>query len=180
MSSRDSQVVDLTDGQARVLSTLLTLYEDGHGTIKGETIGDAIDRSPATVRTQMQRLKQLDLVKGIRGPKGGYIPTSAAYGALDRPDSADVVPVPFEHEGERVENALVTEFDLVNLHHPDRHHVEVRIQGSIDQIDVGDRITVGPTAVGELRIQGVVDGVNQTEMVLVLDIDRIECTGEAT
>lgn len=174
MSSVDPTTIDLTEGQSRVLSTLVTLYEAEHGTIKGKEIGSEIGRSPGTVRTQMQSLKALKLVEGIPGPKGGYVPTSAAYGVLDRPDSSEVVPVPFEHEGEAVDAAIVTEFDLVNLHHPDRHHAEVCLQGSIDGIHPEDHVTVGPTPAGGLLIEGVVDGVDESDKVLVLQIDRIE------
>lgn len=174
MSSVDPAAIDLTEGQSRVLSTLVTLYETEHGTIKGKEIGSEIGRSPGTVRTQMQSLKALKLVEGIPGPKGGYVPTSAAYGVLDRPESSDVVPVPFEHEGESVEGAIVTEFDLVNLHHPDRHHAEVRLQGSIDGIHSEDHVTLGPTPAGGLLVEGIVDGVDESDNVLVLRIERID------
>ena len=52
-------------------------------TIKGEDISAMLNRTPGTIRNQMQTLKALGYVDGVPGPKGGYIPAMKAYEALE-------------------------------------------------------------------------------------------------
>lgn len=174
MATVDASEIELTTAQSAILTELLNINNrSADGPVKGKDIAAAIDRNPGTIRTQMQSLKSLQLVEGIPGPKGGYVPTSKAYEIIDLERSNEYTVVPFEQEGELLEGVTVTEFDLINLHHPDRHECELYVQGSIRQIEEGATVKLGPTPGSELVVRGVVDGLNLSEQVCILHIGEM-------
>jgi len=174
MVSVDASAIELTDSQLAVLVELLTIYSSrGSDPVKGKEIAEAIDRNPGTIRTQMQSLKSLQLVKGIPGPKGGYEPTARAYEVVDLERSEEISPVPLSVGGEPMRGVTATELDLINLHHPDRREAEVYVQGSIQRLSEGQTVTVGPTPASGLVVTGVVDGVDASENVCILDVESM-------
>lgn len=174
MVSVDSSAIELTDSQKKILAELLNIHNNrANGPVKGKEIAAAIDRNPGTIRTQMQSLKSLQLVKGIPGPKGGYEPTKRAYEIIDLERSEEFTPVPLRWKGEPLEDVTVTEFDMINLHHPDRREAEVYFQGSIREVRKGDTLTIGPTPASNLVVTGVVDGVDTSENVCVIRIEEM-------
>ncbi|WP_114578777.1 Rrf2 family transcriptional regulator [Saliphagus sp. LR7] len=163
--------IDLTSSQKKILRTLTNLHRESEDTIKGEEIAEEVNRNPGTIRNQMQSLKALQLVEGVPGPKGGYKPTATAYEALEIQQMNNPASVPLEHEGEDVEGVIVEEIDLSSVHHPDLCRAEVHIQGSITDFHEDDSIIVGPTPLSKLKIEGHVDGIDETDSILVLQID---------
>lgn len=126
----------------------------------------------------MQSLKALQLVEGVPGPKGGYKPTTTAYEALEIQRMDEPATVPLYHGGERVEGTNVEEINLSSVHHPELCRAEVQLQGSIKEFHEDDEVTVGPTPLSKLVIEGTVDGKDDTANVLILRIDSMRAPVE--
>lgn len=173
--------IELTASQRRILSALVDLHADGDEAVKGEAIAEAVDRNPGTIRNQMQSLKALQLVEGVPGPKGGYKPLAAAYETLEIQDIESAAEVPLYHEGEQVEGVNVEEIDLTTVHHPELCRAEVHVRGNVRGFEEDDHVTVGPTPLADLTIEGTVDGTDDTSSVLILRIESMLApTGGAT
>ncbi|MCT9097225.1 Rrf2 family transcriptional regulator [Haloarchaeobius sp. HME9146] len=170
--------IELTPSQKNILQALINLHRKTEDAVKGEDIAKRVDRNPGTIRNQMQSLKALQLVEGVPGPKGGYKPTAAAYEALEIQQMDEPATVPFFHEGEEVEDAIVEEIDLSSVHHPELCRAEIHVQGSVRDIHEGDSVIVGPTPLSKLRIAGTVDGKDDTNNIVILRIDEMEAPAE--
>ncbi|MDZ7730249.1 MAG: Rrf2 family transcriptional regulator [Natrialbaceae archaeon] len=170
--------IELTSSQKMILRALTNLYTDTDSAVKGEDIANQIDRNPGTIRNQMQSLKALQLVEGVPGPKGGYKPTTAAYEALEIQQMDEPAAVPIFHDGEPRDDLNVEEIDLSSVHHPELCRAEIHLQGSIDDFHDGDSVTVGPTPLSKLVVEGTVDGKDDTKNVVVLGIDEMVAPAE--
>ncbi|QCS44477.1 Rrf2 family transcriptional regulator [Natrinema versiforme] len=170
--------IELTPSQKKILRALTNLHKESEGAIKGEDIAEQVDRNPGTIRNQMQSLKALQLVEGVPGPKGGYKPTATAYQALDIQQLDDPVTVALEHKGNLVEDVVVEEINLSSVHHPELCRAEIHLQGTISDVDEGDPITVGPTPLSKLVIDGRVDGKDDTNNILILRIEDMIAPAE--
>jgi len=126
----------------------------------------------------MQSLKALQLVEGVPGPKGGYKPTAAAYEALEIQQMDEPAAVPMQHEGEPVDDTIIEEIDLSSVHHPELCRAEIHIQGTLSDIHENDAVTVGPTPLSKLVIEGTVDGKDDTNNILILRIDDMVAPAE--
>lgn len=166
--------IELTASQKSTLTALVDLHRDRENAVKGDEIAKAIDRNPGTVRNQMQSLKALQLVEGVPGPKGGYKPTVTAFEVLDMDQVDDPAAVSLTHNGDAVEDANIREIDLSSVQHPEQCRAEIHIQGSVQEYENGDSITVGPTPLSKLVIEGTLDGIDTTNRILVLQVDRLE------
>lgn len=171
--------IELTTSQKDILRELINLYSQSERAVKGEDIANGVDRNPGTIRNQMQSLKALQLVEGVPGPKGGYKPTANAYEALGVQDLDEPANVPLTHNGEHIKDANVQEIDLTSVHHPDLCRAEVRLHGSIKNFHDGDEIIVGPTPRSKLQIEGVIDGKDETDNVLIISTTMMEAPVEA-
>jgi len=169
--------IELTPSQRTTLQALVNLHRGARGAVKGERIAEAVDRNPGTVRNQMQSLKALQLVEGVPGPKGGYRPTGTAYDALQMEQLDHAADVPIRHNGERV-GANVERIGLTSVHHPEECRAKVRLRGSTAEFEGGDPVTVGPTPLSKLRIEGTVEGTDDTNNALVLTIDEMRAPVE--
>lgn len=170
--------IELTPSQRTILTALVNLYREEESAVKGEAIAAEVDRNPGTIRNQMQSLKALQLVEGVPGPKGGYKPTAAAYQALDVDQIDQPAEVPLYLEGELVEGANVEEVDLTSVHHPDLCRAEIHVRGSVRAFHEGDSVTVGPTPLSKLVIEGTVDGKDETGNIVILRIDGMRAPDE--
>ena len=173
--------IELTPSQKRILSALVNLHRQSEDAVKGEDIAEEVDRNPGTIRNQMQSLKALQLVEGVPGPKGGYKPTANAYQALEIERMDQPADVELTRNGESVTDANVEGIDLTSVHHPELCRAEIRLQGNISDYHEGDTITVGPTPLSKLRIDGTLDGKDDTNNSLILTIDemRAPAAGES-
>jgi predicted transcriptional regulator len=156
-----------------ILQELVTLYRDAESPVTGETVADCIDRTPGTVRNQMQGLKALQLVESVAGPSGGYKPTASAYETLDLQDVDDPADVPLYHNGDRLETTTVEEIDLTSVLHPEKCRAEIGVFGSLSEFQKGDEIVVGPTPCTNLRVEGNVEGIDDMNSALVVIVDSI-------
>ncbi|SDM79727.1 hypothetical protein SAMN04487949_2624 [Halogranum gelatinilyticum] len=170
--------IELTPSQQQILTALINLYRESESAVKGEDIAEEVDRNPGTIRNQMQSLKALQLVEGVPGPKGGYKPTANAYEALDIQEMDEPAAVPLFHEGERVEKVNVEGIDLSSVHHPEKCRAEIHVQGSVRDFHEGDAVTVGPTPLSKLVIEGKLDGKDDTSNVLILVIESMIAPSE--
>jgi hypothetical protein len=170
--------IELTPSQRSILSALVNLYREHEDAVKGEQIADEVDRNPGTIRNQMQSLKALQLVEGVPGPKGGYKPTAAAYDALEIQQMDDPASVPLFQNDAQVEGANVEEIDLSSVHHPELCRAEIHLQGSVRDFSEGDSITVGPTPLSKLLIEGTLEAKVDTSNILILRIDGMEAPAE--
>ena len=165
--------IELTPSQKTILQELINLFRESESAVKGEDIAEKVDRNPGTIRNQMQSLKALQLVEGVPGPKGGYKPTATAYDALKIQEMDQAADVPFRHDDNLVEGANVQEIDLTSVHHPELCRAEIKLQGSIADFSEGDAISVGPTPLSKLLIEGSLEGKDDTTNSLILTIDEM-------
>ncbi|WP_232688416.1 Rrf2 family transcriptional regulator [Halobacterium zhouii] len=170
--------IELTSSQKTILRSLVDLYTQQEQAVKGEDIAEEVDRNAGTIRNQMQSLKALQLVEGVPGPKGGYKPTTNAFEALEIQQLDSAAEIPILHEGEEVADVNVQEIDLTSVHHPDLCRAEIHLRGSIKDFHEGDRVTVGPTPLSKLVIEGTLDGKDDTSNVLILKIVSMEAPAE--
>ncbi len=170
--------IELTPSQKTILTALVNLHGETEDAVKGEDIADEVDRNPGTIRNQMQSLKALQLVEGVPGPKGGYKPTATAFEALDIQRMDEPASVPLAHEGEPVEAANISEINLSSVHHPEHCRAEIHLQGSSRDIHEGDDVTVGPTPLSKLLIEGTVDGKDDTNNILILQLNEMVAPAE--
>ena len=170
--------IELTPSQKTILTALTNLHRQTEDAVKGEQIAEEVDRNPGTIRNQMQSLKALQLVEGVPGPKGGYKPTANAYEALDVDEMDDAASVPLFHNDETVENANVESIDLSSVHHPELCRAEIHLQGSVRDFHEGDEVIVGPTPLSKLRITGTLDAKDDTNNILILQIDDMLAPAE--
>ena len=170
--------IELTPSQKKILEALINLHRETESAVKGEAIAKEVDRNPGTIRNQMQSLKALQLVEGVPGPKGGYKPTGTAFDALELQEMDQAADVPFQHNGEAIEGANVQEIDLTSVHHPELCRAELRMQWSISDFHEGDSIVVGPTPLSKLKIDGTLDGKDDTNNSLILTIDEMRAPAD--
>lgn len=170
--------IDLTPSQRVILQELVNLYRESDHAVKGERIAEEVDRNPGTIRNQMQSLKALQLVEGVPGPKGGYKPTGTAYDTLQMERIEREADVPLHHEGGLVGDANVEQIDLTSVHHPEECRAKVRLRGPLSAFSTGDGVTVGPTPLSKLRIDGTVEGKDDTNNALILTIDDMRAPVE--
>ncbi len=166
--------LELTQIQKDILYALITLYKNKKGgSVKGEEIAELINRNPGTVRNQMQALRSLGLVEGVPGPKGGYRPTSKAYELLSITKYEEAIKVPVIVNDEIQEDLSAEEIIFPTISHPKICQARVRIIGNIKRINPNDRVVIGPTPVNELMIYGKVVGRDDTNNMIVMDIEKI-------
>ncbi len=166
--------IELTPSQRSILSALVNLYTEREDAVKGEAIAEEIDRNAGTIRNQMQSLKALQLVEGVPGPKGGYKPTPAAFDVLDIQQVDDPAWVKLSREGELLDDVNVVQIELASVHHPSMCRAEVKVRGSLRNLHEGDFVTVGPTPLYKLRLQGTVDGKDESNNRLILKLNRMD------
>ncbi|MFQ6062231.1 MAG: CBS domain-containing protein [Methanosarcinales archaeon] len=165
--------MELTPIQKEILMALITISRKKNQAVKGEEIASMLDRSPGTIRNQMQSLKMLQLVDGIPGPKGGYIATSIAYEVLNIQELEKEAMVPICRNSKRVEDATVLDISFTTIRHPDICNGIAHIIGDTKFFDCGDQIQIGPTPVNKLIIRGEVIGRDDTKNSLIFSITEM-------
>lgn len=171
----------LTSVQKEILQSLINLYRNSQGkSIKGEEIAEIMNRNPGTIRNQMQSLRSLGLVKGVPGPRGGYKPTIEAYHTLNISATGKETQVPIFKEGKELNDISVAKIEFTSIPHPGECEAAIKAVGNIKQLDLGDRIRVGPTPVNKLVINGVIVGRDDMDNILLLDTTAIRSIPKKT
>jgi predicted transcriptional regulator len=172
--------IELTSSQKTILTALVNLYREQEDAVKGEDIAEEVGRNPGTIRNQMQSLKALQLVEGVPGPKGGYKPTAGAYEALELDQMDETASVPLVLNGDTLEDVNVDGIDLTTVHHPDLCRAEIHVLGSLTDFDEDDEVTVGPTPLSSLVVDGTVEAKDETNNVVILRIDDMRAPDPGT
>ena len=165
--------IELTVRQKTTLTILINLYQETDNVVvTTENIAKEANRNPGTIRNQMQELKSHQLVDGIAGPGGGYIPTSTAYEVLDIHKVKNHETIPVKHDGD-VTNIIVETIKFTTISHPDICRAKITLRGSIQDFNTGDEITIGPSPVSKLRITGIINAKDNTNRLLLLCVENI-------
>jgi len=167
-------MIQLTSSQKRILTSLVNLAENTDQPVCGREIAEAINRNAGTVRNRMQSLRDLQLVEGVPGPDGGYVPTDGAYETLEIERMDDAARTPVEREGSLVAEVNVEEIDLSSVANPNLCRAELMIRGPVGTFEAGDHVTVGPTPAAGLQLSGTVDATNVDSNTLLLRVDGME------
>lgn len=117
-------------------------------------------RSPGTIRNLMQTMKVLGLVRGIAGPRGGYLPTELAYENLRPGHEAEDIPI---YRNERLSDVTFQEMRL----RPPNSSI-LHVLGDIRDFKVGDKIKI---ASRKLIFSGRVEGRNDMNNTLLSSIE---------
>lgn len=165
--------ISLTPTRRRALTALVNEYQRTDGPVRAKTVAGELGLETESFRRQMANLRDLDLVEGVRGPKGGYRPTDAAYSVLDRKPIGDPETGVLARDFERVD-AIVDDVRFTNVHHPELCRAQIRFQQSVQKYDEGDAIAIGISPGTELLLAGVIDAVQSTDNVLIVDVARLE------
>ncbi len=163
----------LSSVQKEILYTLINLYEQRNKPIKGEDIAQSLKKNSGTIRNQMQVLKQLGLVDGIPGPKGGYIPTIECYkilGLLRKEKEEIKTPV---YINNREKNLKIIKIKFMNVSQPKKSYIEVHVIGDIRKIKNGDNIKIGPITDARLILEGTVIGKDDINNIILIKPTRI-------
>jgi len=164
----------LASVQKEILQSLINLYRKSNGrSIKGGEIAEIMNRNPGTIRNQMQSLRSLGLVKGIPGPRGGYKPTIKAYHTLNISAIDKEALVPIFKRGKKVGDLNVARIEFTSIPHPGECEAAIKVIGNIKQLDLGDKVRIGPTPVNKLVINGIVVGRDDMDNFLLLDTTSI-------
>lgn len=164
----------LTSVQKEILQSLINLYRKSKGkSIKGEEIAEIMNRNPGTIRNQMQSLRSLGLVKGVPGPRGGYKPTIEAYHTLNISSIDKEALVPLFKDGKKVGDLTVAKIEFTSIPHPGECEAAIKVIGNIKQLDLGDKVRIGPTPVNKLVVNGMVVGRDDMDNLLLLDTTSI-------
>ncbi|ADG12931.1 CBS domain-containing protein [Methanocaldococcus infernus] len=161
--------MELTVIQKEILSELINLYREKNRPIKGTEIALRLKRNPGTIRNQMQALRALDLVDGVPGPKGGYIPTSKAYRALGIEDEGDII-VPIYKNNVKIDGVKVIKIEFDTVSHEKSCSSKIYIEGDTKKFNVGDIIKVGPTYHNKIVITGEVIGRDDIHKILLMNV----------
>ena len=163
----------LSSVQKELLYTLINLYEQSNRPVKGEDIAQRLKKNSGTIRNQMQILKQLGLVDGIPGPKGGYIPTVECYKILDlmKREKEEIKTPVFINNKEK--NLKIVKIIFTNINQPKKSYIEVHVIGDIKKVKNGDNIRIGPIMDARLILEGIIIGKDDIRNILLIKPTRI-------
>lgn len=165
--------IELTVRQKTTLTILINLYRETDSVVvTAENIAKEANRNPGTIRNQMQELKSHQLVDGIAGPGGGYMPTSTAYDVLDIDKMRNHEAIPVKHNGD-VTNIIIESIKFTTIRHPNICRAKITLRGSIQDFNTGDKIIIGPSPVSKLQITGIIDAKDNINGLLLLHVDNM-------
>lgn len=164
--------MELTFIQKEILQELINIYREKNRPVKGTEIALRLNRNPGTIRNQMQALRALDLVDGVPGPKGGYVPTSKAYRVLGLEDEGEII-VPIYKNGNKVEGVKVVKIEFDTVSYEKCCSSKIYIEGDTKLFNIGDIIKVGPTYHNKIIIYGRIIGRDDIHRILLLDVFRV-------
>lgn len=169
--------IELTPSQERTLTALVNRHRPGEGPVKAQAVADEVDRSLGTIQNQMQRLSQFGVVEGVSGPSGGYKPTELAFQALGREPIAESESLTVARDYERLD-VTIDEIGFKSVHHPESCRVELHLQQSVGEFDVGQPVAAGPTPLSGLVVAGRIEAIDDTTNTLILDVAQLEAPVE--
>ena len=161
--------MDLTIVQKEILQELINIYEEKNKPVKGTEIAKKLNRNPGTIRNQMQALKSLNLVDGVPGPRGGYIPTSYTYRALGMTSECNI-EVPIYKRNKKVEGVSVEKIIFDTVAYEKSCSSMIQIKGDTRLFKEGDLVKIGPTYHNKIIVFGKVIGRDDINHILLIDV----------
>lgn len=161
--------MELTVVQKEILQELIQIYKEKNKAVKGTEIAVRLNRNPGTIRNQMQALRALNLVDGVPGPKGGYIPTSQTYRSLGL-DVKEEIVVPIYKGEVKVEGVNVTKIVFDTVTHERSCSSKIYIAGDTRKFGENDVVRIGPTHHNKIVILGKVVGRDDINHILLIDV----------
>jgi len=161
--------MDLTVVQKEILQELISIYGEKNSAVKGTEIANRLNRNPGTIRNQMQALRALNLVDGVPGPKGGYVPTSEAYRTLGLMSKEEII-VPIYKGDERVEGVYVEKIVFDTVTYEKSCSSKIYIKGDTKKFSENEIVKVGPTHHNKIVILGKVIGRDDINHILLIDV----------
>jgi len=165
-------VKTISTTQREILDALIRFYEKRKGAIKGDDLAKELERSPGTIRNQMQTLRALGYVDGVPGPKGGYTPAMKAYEVFDLEQIEKPTHVGIYRGKELVEDVDLQKIVLINIANPSECRAVLTVLGDTRKIGDYEHITAGPTPLNHVIVSGKVIGRDDTKSEIML-----ECSG---
>ena len=164
----------LTSVQKEILQTLINLYRKSKCTsVKCENIAELMGRNSGTIRNQMQSLRSLGLVQGVPGPRGGYKPTLEAYHTLNIENDPCEIHVPIRVNDELISDVSVNKIEFTNIIRPGDCEATITVLGDIKQLDLDNKIKIGPTPVNNLTVLGTIIGRDDVDNALLIKTEGI-------
>ncbi|WP_459201592.1 CBS domain-containing protein [Methanococcus sp. CF] len=161
--------MELTIVQKEILQELISIYREKNKAVKGTEIAVRLSRNPGTIRNQMQALRALNLVDGVPGPKGGYIPTSLTYRSLGL-ETEEEITVPIYKREDLVEGVSVTKIVFDTVTREKSCSSKIYVNGDTRKFSEGDVVKVGPTHHNKIVILGRVVGRDDINHILLMDV----------
>ena len=164
----------LTSVQKEIMQSLINLYRQSKCTsVKCESIAEIMGRNSGTIRNQMQSLRSLGLVQGVPGPRGGYKPTLEAYHTLNIENDPCEIHVPIFVKGESIPDISVNKIEFTSILRPGDCEATISVLGNIKQLDLDDKIKIGPTPVNNLTVNGTIIGRDDVDNALLIKTNNI-------
>ncbi|ABM79992.1 CBS domain-containing protein [Hyperthermus butylicus] len=161
----------LTMSQREVLEALIRLYDERRRLIKSKEIAELVNKDEGTVRNIILSLKSLGLVESKTGPTGGYMPTLKAYEIIR--GIPVQLPVKLKKAGKELD-IPVTTIEILDMLNPEGCRAILRVQGRIrGEINVGDKVEIGPTKIANVRIEGEVTHIDLATKQIGIKITRL-------
>ena len=142
-------------------------------TMKAKDIAIILDRHTGTIRNQMQTLLALNLVVSVPGPKGGYIPTKAAYAQFGLDPLSRRMVVQIRTDDGFITKAPVTEIILTSVNNLQQCNCQIKVIGDLRTFSIGDIVRVGPITVSNSMIYGEIYGKDEVSNILLCNIIEI-------
>jgi len=155
------------------LMALIELYEKRKEAISGEEIARVLNKTPGTIRNQMQTLRALGYVDGIPGPKGGYKPSIKAYEELHIKKAQYLVEVPIYQDNEKIEEINVQQILFTDVNNPRECKSIISVLGDTTKIRDHAILKIGPTPINKIILIGKVIGRDDTERKILLETKSI-------
>ncbi|HUW68509.1 MAG TPA: hypothetical protein VMW20_10805 [Candidatus Nanoarchaeia archaeon] len=122
----------------KILANVISLYNKSDRPLRASEIAHITDYNVGTIRNHMQILKMLGMVKGITGPKGGYVPTSDAFRTLSISDANDM---DLHLNNKKMKDVSIYEIKLNPRSHS-KYSGSIQIVGNVKDFSVGDTVII--------------------------------------
>jgi len=159
--------------QKEILKTLIELYEEKKDVIGCVSIAKKLNRSPGTIRNQMQTLRVMGYVDGVPGPHGGYRPNMKVYELLNLKTYEMPVDIHIYRNNEKIEGIYVQKITFTKIPHPEECSSIVNVTGDTTKLNDGDIIKIGPTPLNHIILKGRVVGRDDVHGEILIETDCI-------
>jgi predicted transcriptional regulator len=149
--------IHLTPSQRTLLTVLIDRIQatEDHKPVSADGLAADVDLPTGSIRNKMQHLNALQLVDGIPGPNGRYVPTGKANRALDMAEVENTTSVPVHCDGDWLPEATVTDIHLISINDADDCTTEGQVIGARKDVPVGTTVRIGPTPNCGITVEGI-------------------------